>query len=116
MTGLTRRQSELLAFIARYTSDNGQAPTLREMGAAIGSSSPSTVSQLLIGLRGRGRVVFRRGIARSVAIIAEATYTLPAHVQRKLELHCRVAGELPAAVVTDAVTLHLDKIDGYVAQ
>ena len=39
---LTKRQKEILDYVNRYVHDNGYAPTLKEIGARFGLSSPAT--------------------------------------------------------------------------
>ena len=40
---LTRRQKEILDYVNKHVDDNGYAPTLKEIGAWFGLSSPATV-------------------------------------------------------------------------
>ncbi len=56
MTGhnLTKRQQEVLTFIERYSSEQGYPPTVRDIGRALGLTSPSTVHAHLAKLQGMG--------------------------------------------------------------
>jgi repressor LexA len=44
---LTRRQREMLDSIDAFIDENGYSPTLEEIGAALGLSSPATVHKHL---------------------------------------------------------------------
>ena len=43
MTELTDRQGEILNFIKEFIVSNGYPPTVREIGLALGLSSPATI-------------------------------------------------------------------------
>lgn len=49
--GLTRRQRDIIRFFEDFIGRNGYAPTLREIGAAVGLKSPSSVSYQVQKLR-----------------------------------------------------------------
>ena len=51
---LTDRQREILSFIHRHVAERGYPPSVREIGEAVGLSSPSTVHSHLRGLQERG--------------------------------------------------------------
>jgi repressor LexA len=53
-SGLTKRQQEILAFIERHSADRGYPPTVRDIGRALGLTSPSTVHAHLAKLQGIG--------------------------------------------------------------
>jgi repressor LexA len=55
---LTRRQREILEFIKEYLDNNGYPPTVRDIGAAVGLTSSSTVHAHLANLEKAG--VIRR--------------------------------------------------------
>lgn len=56
---LTRSQSKLLGFIVLYIDQYGYAPTYREMCAATGIKSTSSIAHQLNSLEARGLI--RRG-------------------------------------------------------
>lgn len=66
MAVLTRRQREILDFIADFRSARGYAPSLEEIGRAFGLSSPATVHKHLTNLEAKGLI--RRDAHRSRAI------------------------------------------------
>jgi repressor LexA len=51
---LTDRQREILSFIAEHVTEKGYPPSVREIGEAVGLSSPSTVHAHLRTLQERG--------------------------------------------------------------
>lgn len=54
--GLTDRQAEILRFIHDHCERNGYPPTVREIGAAVGLASPSTVHAHLAKLESAGHI------------------------------------------------------------
>jgi repressor LexA len=58
--GLTPRQKQILDYLIKTIQDRGYAPSVREIGDALGLSSPSTVHQHLTALEEKG-VVRRHG-------------------------------------------------------
>ncbi len=51
---LTRRQSDILTFVQRYTESHGYPPAVREIGQAMGLTSSSTVHSHLAALERKG--------------------------------------------------------------
>ena len=74
-SGLTERQSQVLAFLREYAADHGGAmPTLAEISAKIGNSSKTTAFYLLEQLIDRGHIRrMGRGKHRSVEIVEGTT-------------------------------------------
>ena len=69
--GLTRKQAEALEIIRRYLSDHGFAPTLEELGEAMGVS-PVTAHEHVKGLEAKGVLRTERNRARSIELIQES--------------------------------------------
>lgn len=109
--GLTERQAQALRFIADRIA-GGVSPSLTEIGAHLGIAYRSGVHRLLVGLRERGRIDWHDHKQRSIRLMPDAGYVLPAAVQLALEQYCAARGERAAGVVGDAVALHLDLMDG----
>lgn len=65
-TGLTSRQRAVVDFIRTTVADRGYPPTLREIGEAVGLTSPSSVKHQLTALEAKG--VLRRDPHRPRAI------------------------------------------------
>ena len=59
---------ELLAFIRRYRSDNGYAPSVRETASAFGVTG-STVQYRMRKLEAAGQIERTRGVARSTRVV-----------------------------------------------
>jgi repressor LexA len=53
---LTRRQRDIVRFCGDYIERNGYAPTMREIGAAVGLKSTSSVSYQVQELRAKGHL------------------------------------------------------------
>lgn len=56
MGDLSDRQSEILAFISKHCAVSGYPPTVREIGLAVGLTSPSTVHAHLAKLEAAGHI------------------------------------------------------------
>jgi repressor LexA len=68
MRSITPRQAEVLRAIYDLTFDQGFPPTLRELGAVIGGSSPNGVLGHLRALEKKGKI--RRGPgARAIRLL-----------------------------------------------
>jgi hypothetical protein len=72
ISGLTRRQRDVLAFIARYQAAESCAPNLQEIADGVGLRSKSQAHALVKRLAERGAVTFRPGVRRSVRIVGPA--------------------------------------------
>lgn len=113
--GLTSRQAALLCYIAAKLTRDGISPSHDEMQAALGLRSKSTITELLEQLEARGKIRFTARVARSVVLLPDGPprYQLRRETQERLSTYCRKHdGELPNDVVDDAVSLHLDALDG----
>lgn len=56
MDTLTKRQEEVLAYIKEYIVSKGYPPTVREIGEALGLSSPATIHSHLQNLEEKGYI------------------------------------------------------------
>ena len=57
MAKLTRKQQEIYDYILSFTNEHGYPPSVREIGAAVGLKSPSTVHFHMKGLEEAGVIV-----------------------------------------------------------
>ena len=72
MSTLTKKQTEILAYIRGYIADNGYAPSYREIADHFGLSSPATVHQHVKTLTEKGVIaVGDEGEARSIELVQE---------------------------------------------
>jgi repressor LexA len=74
--GLTPRQQQILEVIRAAVATQGYPPTVREIGTAVGLSSPASVQNHLSVLEAKGFI--RRGVSRRRALeLMECATTLP---------------------------------------
>lgn len=66
----TNRQREALAFIDRFVAARAYAPSVREIGLALGLRSTSTVAQHLRSLEDKGFLTRNRHGPRTLALTA----------------------------------------------
>ncbi len=69
MAILTKKQKEVLDFIAEYERDFGYAPSLNEIKEAVGSSAVSTIHEHISNLITKGFLKRIKGSARSLELI-----------------------------------------------
>lgn len=65
---LTKRQREILDYLAMFIPRHGYAPSLEEIGRRFDLSSLATVSKHLENLRAKGYIDRRYGHARAITI------------------------------------------------
>jgi repressor LexA len=99
--GLTDRQREILDFIVAQQRDRGYPPSVREIGEAVGLTSPSTVHTHLATLQRRG--FLRRDPTKPRAI--EVTYdpASGASIERRPVAHIPLVGDVAAGTDVLAV-------------
>jgi repressor LexA len=68
---LTSRQSNILAFIRERVEQGGEAPTLEEIGQAMGIPSVSAVLKHVRSLEAKGRLVVEPNRARGIRLVQE---------------------------------------------
>lgn len=68
---LTHRQSNVLAFIRTRIAQDGQSPTLEEIGEALGIGSVSAVLKHVRSLEAKGRLTLEPHRARSIRLVRE---------------------------------------------
>ena len=68
MANLTRKQQQMYDFILEFTSGHGYPPSVREIGAALGLKSPSTVHFHMKGLEEAGVIVKAEGKTRAISL------------------------------------------------
>jgi repressor LexA len=68
MTHLTARQSEVVATIRRLTKQHGYPPTMRELGDALGITSPNGILCHLNALRAKGELTWTNGKSRTLRL------------------------------------------------
>lgn len=100
---ITKRQQQIYEYIKSYQKEKGYPPSVREMAAAVGLSSPSTVHAHLNSLEERGLIKRDKTKPRAIEVFNEdgssvklATVTeVPSRGTVTLPLVGRVAAGLP---------------------
>ena len=101
MQPLTRRQREILDFLAEFIKHNGYAPSLEEIGRRFGLTSLATVHKHLTNLEEKGFIRRARNRSRSVQLV-------PTRVGRRaieLPLLGTVAAGVPIEAVAGSETI-----------
>ena len=70
MGTITPKQQKIYDFIQSFTAEHGYPPSVREIGAAMGLKSPSTVHFHLKGLEEAGMIVKAEGKTRAITLPA----------------------------------------------
>ncbi|MER5549734.1 hypothetical protein ABT072_46930 [Streptomyces sp. NPDC002589] len=65
---LTDIQERILRVIRQAIADNGEAPTVAEIGAAVGMRSRASVHYQLVELEGKGAIVREPGRHRGIRL------------------------------------------------
>jgi repressor LexA len=94
MTELTRRQRDVLDVIDRAIRDRGYPPSVREIGEAVGLTSPSTVHAHLSTLQRLGYL--RRDPTKPRAIEVRFDPSTGAAVERRPSRHVPLVGDVAA--------------------
>jgi len=72
MIGLTKRQSDVLKFIANYQNEHDITPTYRDISIGVEMKSLSQIHKTIDGLWQRGFVTYRPGYARTLKLTERA--------------------------------------------
>lgn len=68
MAKLTPKQQQIYDYILAFTSQHGYPPSVREIGAAVGLKSPSTVHFHMKGLEQAGVIIKAEGKTRAISL------------------------------------------------
>lgn len=71
MKELTKRQNEILTYIKKYMVSHGYPPTIREIGADLGVSSPATIHAHLSNLESKGFIKKEDTKNRAIELLVE---------------------------------------------
>ena len=77
MAKLTAKQQQIYDYILAFLSQHGYPPSVREIGAAVGLKSPSTVHFHLKGLEEAGVIVKAEGKTRAITLTHPAAPSVP---------------------------------------
>lgn len=67
MARTSNKQQEILEFVCNFLSENGYAPTVREIGQAVGLRSTATVSYHLAQLQQKGQLTYAANKKRAIS-------------------------------------------------
>jgi repressor LexA len=71
MPTLTKRQKEIVDYLDLFIAENGYAPTLEEIGARFGLSSPATVHKHLTNLEDKGLLRRKWNHSRALELVPQ---------------------------------------------
>jgi repressor LexA len=74
MDELTKKQSEVLKFVKEFMVSHGYPPTVREIGEALGLSSPATTHSHLKGLEEKGYIRKNGSKNRAIELLVDNEY------------------------------------------
>ena len=96
MPTLTKRQKEIVDYLDDYIAERGYAPTLEEIGARFGLSSPATVHKHLTNLESKG-------IAAAQVESQPRARARAAKAQGRRRSSCRCSDKSPQARPIEAI-------------
>lgn len=76
MQNLTKRQDDILTFIKNYIVSHGFPPTVREIGQALGISSPATIHAHLSNLAAKGYIRKDGSKNRAIELLVENEFAI----------------------------------------
>ena len=71
---LTKKQNEVLDYLKKYKAEHGYPPSVREIGKALGLSSPATVQAHLTRLKKAGVITNSSNKFRTIEILVDNEY------------------------------------------
>ena len=95
---LSERQRNILEFLNEYVEENGYPPSIREIGAATGTSSTSVVSYTLKHLEERGYLSRARQVSRGLKLTSTARAEMTPEAIVRLPLLGRIVAGAPIPV------------------
>lgn len=111
MSDLSERQRQVLEFIRSTVTERGYPPSVREIGEAVGLSSPSTVHSHMSALVAAGAI--RRDPSKPRAIevlepaeVGPAAASAPAEHMREVPLVGRIAAGSPVLATEDVEDIY----------
>lgn len=76
---LTKRQDDILNYIKSFIVSNGYPPTVREIGAALGISSPATIHVHLENLEKKGFIKKDGTKNRAIELLVKNEFAIPSN-------------------------------------
>lgn len=81
-TELTKRQEDVLKYIKKYIAKHGFPPATREIGEALGLTSPSTVHTHIKKLVQKGYLRTTKSKFRTIEVVGNNEYNMPDNLVR----------------------------------
>ena len=97
-TELTKRQEDVLKYIKKYIAKHGFPPATREIGEALGLTSPATVHTHIKKLVQKGYLRTTKSKFRTIEVVGNNEYNMPDNLVRVPMLGKVTAGSLIEAI------------------
>ncbi len=95
------RERQVLEFLTQFSQRFGYAPTLKEIGNALGMSSVATVHEHLAHLREKGYIKKLDGAARGIELVRDTYHTIDKPGSVELPVLGYIAAGAPLEPYTD---------------
>lgn len=99
MNNLTKRQEEILNYIKKYIVAHGYPPTVREIGASVGVSSPATIHTHLNNLESKGFIRKEETKNRAIELLVDNEY----EVKQETSVEVPLLGKITAGSPIEAI-------------
>lgn len=110
---LTKRQKQVVDFVARFVDDNGYSPSYEEIAQGLDLASLATVHKHILALEGKNYL--KRGFNRSRSLDLGPKYLQEHRRQREMEVPLlgRIAAGRPVEAVEQRATLSFADFAGH---
>src|SRR3989344_283649 len=95
------RERQVLEFLTQFSQRFGYAPTLKEIGNALGMSSVATVHEHLAHLREKGYIKKLDGATRGIELVRDTYHTIDKPGSVELPVLGYIAAGAPLEPYTD---------------
>ena len=99
MNNLTKRQEEILNYIKKYIVSHGYPPTVREIGADLGVSSPATIHTHLSNLESKGFIKKEETKNRAIELLVDNEY----EIKQESSIEVPLLGKITAGSPIEAI-------------
>ena len=99
MKELTKKQDQILDYIKSYIVSHGYPPTIREIGSAVGSSSPATIHAHLANLESKGYIKKQNSKNRALELLVDNEY----EPKNELVVEVPLLGKITAGSPIEAI-------------
>lgn len=99
MNNLTTRQEEILNYIKKYIVSHGYPPTVREIGASLGVSSPATIHTHLNNLETKGFIKKEETKNRAIELLVDNEY----EIKQENSIDVPLLGKITAGSPIEAI-------------